>query len=940
MAFAAAPQGLRFDQRTEPSPVIGIGNGKPRISWFVPAAENGYAQTAYEIEVARGGRSDTYRVHSSEQLLVPWPAPELASRESATVRVRVGSGEDWSGWSEASIVEAGLLDPSDWSAEFITPVGIGGIGMPAPIVSGSLKLPGEVAHARLYATAHGIYTPTVNGRRLDDTVLAPGWTSYSHRLRYQTYDVTALLQPGMNTVEMLLGNGWYRGRLGFENKSAIYGDRLAVLVQLEVTLSDGSVHALLSDGSWTARSSHVVSDDLYDGQFTDLRSTPVAAGGAEPAAVEILPADHSLLVAPEGPPMRTTGVIPAQSVVISPSGKPIVDFGQNLVGWVRIRARALAEGSEVVVQHAEVLENGELCTKPLRTAKATDSYIVAGAAEETLEPSLTLHGFRYAEIVGITDLKAEDVEAVVIGSDLKRTGWFSSSDDLLNRFHENVIWSVRGNFVDVPTDCPQRDERLGWTGDIQIFAPTASFLYDVGGFLSSWLKDLAAEQLPDGSVPHVVPDVVHSELTNTPTAAWGDAAVLIPWTLYQRTDNRDILEQQYSSMCSWVDRVAGLAGSRMLWTGGFQYGDWLDPSAPPEDAARAKTDRDVVATAHLARSAEVLANTATVLGRTNDATAYSKLASEVRAAFARTYITPAGRILSDSQTAYAMALEWALLPTEEQRHEAGCRLADLVRVSGFRISTGFVGTPLVCDALTTAGHVDVAYRLLLQTGCPSWLYPVTMGATTVWERWDSMRPDGSVNPGGMTSFNHYALGAVADWLHRSVAGLAPAAPGYRKLTVHPRPTAALNYASARHLTPYGEARVEWERAGGSLTLNVTVPVGATADIHLPGAETPETVAHGSYSWVVPDPAPVTSAGQVATIRELLDHQPTTWSAVVSAAVETGVAPEGEAQAADKISRYLDEPVGRLGWALVPEPWVTDHVLLQEKVQKILKGLTP
>lgn len=936
MAHAAAPQGLRFEQRTDPSPVIGLGTGTPRLSWFVPVADAGYAQSAYEVEVTRGEAVEVYRVESNDQVLVPWPAPELESRESAAVRVRVSDGVDWSGWSEASTVEAGLLNPSDWRADFVSPVEIGAAGMPAPILSGVLELPADVTKARLYATAHGIYVPTVNGQRIDDTVLAPGWTSYGKRLRYQTYDVTSLLRQGTNSLDVLLGNGWYRGRLGFENKSAIYGDRLAVLAQLEVTTVDGAFHVFLSDGSWAARNSHIIADDLYDGQCTDLRDQ-AGFSVAGSSAVEVIPADHALLVAPEGPAIRPIDVLPALSVSTSPSGKTLVDFGQNLVGWVRLRTHDLPEGSEVVIQHAEVLENDELCTEPLRSAKATDTFVLAGAEEETLEPSLTLHGFRYAEVTGVPDLRVEDIEAIVIGSDLKRTGWFSSSDKLLNRFHENVNWSIRGNFVDVPTDCPQRDERLGWTGDIQIFAPTASFLYDLGGFLGSWLRDLAAEQLPDGSVPHVVPDVIHSDFTNAPTAAWGDAAVLIPWTLYQGTGNRQILEQQYSSARKYVDKVASLAGADMVWTGGFQYGDWLDPSAPPEDAARAKTDPDVVATAHLARSAEVLAHTAAVLGHDEDAATYCKLSEEVRAAFARSYVTPAGRILSDTQTAYAMALEWALLPSEDQRHEAGRRLADLVRISGFRISTGFVGTPLVCDALTAAGEVDVAYRLLLQTGCPSWLYPVTMGATTVWERWDSMRPDGSVNPGGMTSFNHYALGAVADWLHRTVAGLAPAAPGYRKITVQPRPTASLTHASARHLTPYGEAYVQWRRADGNLTLEVTVPVGATAEVHVPGAQTAEVVQHGNHTWTIADPTPDTGEGSATTIRELLDRQPLTWSAVVDAAVETGIAPDGEAQAADKLARYLDEPVGNLGYALVPEPWIDRGVPLRDKVSRILKG---
>ncbi|MFD3598744.1 family 78 glycoside hydrolase catalytic domain, partial [Streptomyces sp. NPDC058656] len=826
MVVAAAPCAPRFEHRTDSAPVLGVGTAAPRLSWAVPHADEGYEQTAYEVEVERDGTRERYRVDSAEQVLVPWPAQRLVSRESAEVRVRVAHKEEWSEWSEPAVVETGLLDPSDWAAAFVSPTGVGDLHAPAPVLSSTLDVPGEVVRARLYATAHGLYVATLNGRRVGDLVLTPGWTAYEHRLRYQTYDVTDLVRGGRNVVDLLLGNGWYRGRLGFNGERALYGDRLALLAQLEVTTADGRVHVLATDGSWTARESEVLADDLYDGQRTDLRRR---AGGRRPATgeVEVVDGDLSRLVAPTGPPVRAGRLLAPERVWTSQSGRTLVDFGQVAVGWVRLRVRGLAPGREVVVRHAEVLENGELGTRPLRTAKATDSYLVAGGGEEVLEPSLTFHGFRYAEVSGLPGgLRGEDIEAVVIGSDLRRTGWFTSSHEMLNRFHENVVRSMHGNFVDVPTDCPQRDERLGWTGDMQVFAPTAAFLFDTAGFLDSWLADLAAEQHPDGSVPFVVPDVLHTP--SPAAAAWGDAATVVPWVLYRRTGDRALLERQLPSMRGWVDRMTGLAGPDRLWTGGFQFGDWLDPSAPPENPAGAKADPDVVATAHLARSAEIVAESARELGRTEEADHYAALAAEVREAFARAFVTPAGRVLSDAQTVYALAIEWALLPGEKQRAEAGRRLADLVRASGFRISTGFVGTPLVTDALASTGHGEVAYRLLLQTGCPSWLYPVAMGATTVWERWDSMLPDGSINPGEMTSFNHYALGAVADWLHRRVAGLAPAAPGYREILVHPLPSAALTSASARHLTPYGEARVAWVREDGQFRLDVRVPVGVTA----------------------------------------------------------------------------------------------------------------
>jgi alpha-L-rhamnosidase len=904
MPSLAAPTALRFEHQSADRPVLGIGTATPRLSWQVPAAPDEYTQTRYEIEITRGdGTVELHAAASGDQVLVGWPGAPLAARERAAVRVRVGDATTWSDWSTPAAVEAGLLSAADWTARFISPRDLGGLEQPAPLLAGELELPGEVVEARLYATAHGLYVARLNGERVGDEQLAPGWTAYRHRLRYQTHDVTALLRPGTNRLEILLGNGWFRGRLGFHGRRALYGDRLAALAQLEVTTADGAVHVLNTDGSWTARESRIVADDLYDGQKTDFRHEKSGQSG-----VDVRDADLALLVAPDGPPVRITEVLPATTVTTSPSGDTLVDFGQNLVGWVRLRVRGGGAGQEVTIRHAEVLEDGELGVRPLRTARATDTYVLAGPDETTLEPELTFHGFRYAEVSGVPGLAAADVEAVVVGSDLRRTGWFESSHALLNRFHENVVWGMRGNFVDVPTDCPQRDERLGWTGDIQVFSPTASFLFDSAGFLSSWLADLAAEQQKDGSVPFVIPDVIRRP--GPATAAWGDAATIVPWVIYQRTGDRDLLERQLPSMRGWVDRMAALAGGRLLWTGGFQFGDWLDPTAPPEDPFRAKADPDVIATAHLARSAEIVGLAAEVAGDADRAREYGELAARVREAFAREYVTAGGRVLSDAPTAYALALQWALLPGEEQRRRAGERLADLVRGAGFRISTGFVGTPLMTDALTDAGAPELAYRLLLQTGCPSWLYSVTMGATTVWERWDSMLPDGRINPGQMTSFNHYALGAVADWMHRRVAGLAPGAPGYRLIEVRPLPDARLTRAAARHHTPYGEASVAWERADGELRLAVVVPVGATAAVRIPGQDQAIQVRHGRHEWVVPDPyAEKAQVPAEPTIRQVMDHEPS-WERVVFAARESGVA-DDEAALADRLRPFLDAPATEL-----------------------------
>ncbi|WP_232666140.1 family 78 glycoside hydrolase catalytic domain [Pseudonocardia sp. TRM90224] len=901
------PTPIRFEHAADG---FGIGVAEPRLSWTVPDAPDGAVATSYELELARDGvdgPGETVTVAGPDQVLVPWPFAPLASRAAGAVRVRVTGGEWISEWSEPARFETTLLDPAEWTSRFISPSAIGGIGDPAPVLHGSVTLPGGIVAARLHVTAHGLHVTSINGRRVGDEHLAPGWTSYPNRLAFRTHDVTALVAEGTNTIDVLLGNGWFRGRLGFTGLRARYGDRLAALAQLEVTHADGTVTTYGTGPDWSASPSGVLADDLYDGQITDLRLRDDAPRDTvEVVAAE--PAVLSRLVAPEDPPVRTVAVVPAVAVTCSPSGKQLVDFGENVVGWVRLRVRGTS-GQTVTIRHAEVLEHGELGVRPLRGAKATDTYVLAGTGEEVLEPSLTFHGFRYAEVDGI-EIDVAAAEAVVISSDLRRTGEFGCSEPDVETLHANVERSMRGNFLTVPTDCPQREERLGWTGDIQVFAPTASFIGDAAGFLRAWLRDLAAEQFEDGSVPFVVPDVLHN--AGPAAAAWGDAATVVPWTLYERYGDAKVLAEQYPSMRAWVDRQAALATPDGLWAGGFQFGDWLDPAAPPDDPFAAKVDADIVATAHLARSAGIVAATAEVLGKADDAREYTALAARARAAFADEYVSPAGRIVGDAPTAYAMALVWDLLSDERQRTGAGRRLADLVRAGGFRVATGFVGTPLITDALTIIGEPELAYRLLLERGCPSWLYPVSMGATTIWERWDSMLPDGTINPGEMTSFNHYALGAVADWLHRVVAGLAPAAPGYREVLVRPLPGGGLTHASARLDTPYGRTSVAWRRASGRFVLDVEVPFGASAAVHVPGIDEPQRVGPGTHHWDVAEQA--TPQRRLDTVRDLLDDR-AAWADIVAAAAELDIADDA-AVLAGKLGRYLDHPVDALPEALV------------------------
>ena len=861
---------------------FGIGERSPRLSWKLVETEPGSLQTAYELRVVRGIRSPeptqfSVRVTSDSSQFVPVFVSPLESREQVSIEVRCwmdGAAEP-TAWSDPLALEAGLYDDSDWQVDFVSPSPRddrsevrGAFVLRAPFESDQLE---TLSSARIYATAHGVYELELNGDKVGDQLLAPGWTSYNHRLRYQTYDITDQLAEGSNEIRAWLADGWYRGKLGFNGgRWNNYGTDLSVLVQLELTRIDGTVSVVDLSDSWDYIEAPITSVGLYEGEEHDARRDIPwsAAGSPDAASLEWRPATRlpraqftAALVAPTGPPVRAIEELEPIAVYRRPSGGLRFDFGQNISGKLAITATAAA-GHTVVLRHAEVLENDELASRPLRGAPSIDRYTFAGTpGGESWTPRFTFHGFRYAEIDNWPgDYVEGSVRAVVVHSDMQRTGHFETSNPTLDKFHENVVWSMRDNFLDLPTDCPQRDERLGWTGDIQVFGPAAAFLYKSTGTLLSWMQDVAAEQGADGAVPNFVP-WIECGFPPESAAGWGDVAVFLPWTLYERTGDREILATQFESMRRWVDHVAALTRGTGLWNKGFQLGDWLDPAAPPERPDDSRTDRYLVATAYHARSAHLLALAAGVLGKEKERLAYERIATRARAAFQSEFVSPNGRLVSDTETALSLALVFELLDTDEQRRVAGERLVSLVEDSGYVIRTGFIGTPLICDALAMVGATDVAYHLLLQTKNPSWLYAVTMGATTVWERWDSMLPDGSINPGEMTSFNHYSLGAVVDFMHRRIAGLDFAAPGYRRVRVDPRPGGGLEHAAARLETPFGEVAVSWRRAGQNLRLSVEVPNGVEADVVVPGEREPRVFGPGSHvvTWPVRpakhDPAP-------------------------------------------------------------------------------------
>ncbi|WP_460798887.1 alpha-L-rhamnosidase [Microbacterium sp. GXF0217] len=839
-----------------------VATPEPAIGWITETDAAGWRQATAELELSAADGTQHHVVDGRQSVRVAWPFRALEPREQVSLRVRVtGADGSASEWSAPRRIVAGFLADGEWRAGAIAVAAPEGPAEPAVLRRG-FAVSGDVRRATLYATAVGVYQAAVNGDDVDDQVLKPGWTPFQARTVHESTDVTALLRAGENELTVRLAGAWATERYGFrDNAAPVYTDQPRFAAQLLIEYADGRSELIVTDDTWESAPGPITTSGLYAGEDHDARRTP--SSWAPVAVSQDIPVPGVRI----SPFVRRIEERAVAEVITTPSGRTVLDFGQNLVGRLRIRVSGPA-GSVVTLRHAEVLEHGELGTRPLRAAAATDHYTLRGIGVEEWEPEFTFHGFRYAEIDGWPgDFDSADVTAVVIHSDMERTGWFDTSHALVRQLHENVVWGLKGNFLSVPTDCPQRDERLGWTGDIQVFAPTASFLYDVRGFLDSWLRDLEIEQI-DGVVPFVVPNVLGPA---RPAAAWGDAATVVPWVLHERFADRDVLERQYDSMRAWTDAIVALAGERRLWEGMFQFGDWLDPDAPPNEPARAKTAADVVASAYVFRSADLTARTAALLGRTADAETYARIAEEVRQAFLAEYVTPAGRMMSDAQTGYALAIVFDIIEPE-RRQELGDRLAELTRVGGYRIGTGFVGTPIIQDALTRTGHREVAARLLTATDNPSWLYPVTMGATTVWERWDSMLPDGTVNPGEMTSFNHYALGAIADWLHRSLAGLAPAEPGYARLHIEPHPLPGFEFAEAVHLTPYGRARVRWDREGDDIVVQLTVPANAEADVVLPDGQR-HAVGSGEHRFSSAAPvlrdAP-SAVGLSSSLAEIID----------------------------------------------------------------------
>lgn len=848
---------LRTDYRENP---VGIDTRIPRLSWEMASNERGEIQTAYQIKAAYTEAAlkseknllwNTGKVLSDQSNQIDFPDKNLQSRQRVYWQVKVwDQKKKASPWSKTAFFETGFLNTSDWKASWIEPDLKENIqeSNPCPLLRKTCKLKGKVSQARIYVSAHGLYQMSINGKKVSEDLFTPGWTNYNKRIQYQAYDVTSSLHAGVNAIGLMLGDGWFRGNLKWDMERNHFGEKLAAIFQLEVTYEDGTKETFVSDNTWKASTGSGLKSDIYNGEVCDARLDKKGWDAPEYDdsqwnGVTVKDFDKQVLVASESVPVRVVRVIKPINKFRTPKGELVFDMGQNMVGWIHFRLQGQA-GSSIKLNFAEVLDkDGNFYMENLRSAKAEDIYYFKGEGIESYEPHFTFHGFRYVRVENYQgDIALEDLTGKVICSDMTETGKFSCSDSLINKLQENIQWGLRGNFLDIPTDCPQRDERLGWTGDAQVFAPTACFNVDAAAFFSKWMKDLAADQRADGNVPHVVPAVK----TGYGSAGWSDVAVVIPWVVYQVYGDRRILENQYESMKAWVEYIRKNAGNSYLYQSGKHYGDWLAFATTRSDYPGATTDKDLIATAYYAYSTSLLSKTAAVLGKTEDASAYSQLFEKIKTAFQKEYMTPNGRLSSNTQTAYVLALAFGLIP-EDMKLLSSERLANDVKQFK-HITTGFLGTPLICDVLTEYGHTDLAYMLLFRKDYPSWLYPVTRGATTIWERWDGIKPDGSFQDVGMNSFNHYAYGAIGNWLYGKVAGIQREGeiPGYKSIVIAPHPTSKFTFANAEYYSVYGKIFSGWENGKDGFRLHVLIPANTTAKIILPVSQV-ETVLEGGKS---------------------------------------------------------------------------------------------
>ncbi len=846
---------------------IGITVLQPRLSWKLTSQKRNISQKSYRVQVATTPDFAAKnlvldaKVPTSESILQAYRGKALKSGLSYYWRVKVWDNQNFeSAWSKVAFWKMGLLTINEWKAQWIEPT-----VQPFPVTDNSpafmlrknFSLKNKIASATAYVTSHGFYELSLNGKKVGDEVLTPGWTVYQKRLQYQTYDVTSYLNQGENAVGAMLGEGWYRSQITRKrtvNNAPFYDNNLGLLCQIVIKYDNGKQEIISSDDTWKSTNEGPIRvNEIYDGETYDATKEIIGwntstFNDSNWSKVTIANYDMNNLIGTDGVKVQKIQEIKPVKVFRTPKGELVADMGQNMVGWLRLNVKG-AKGTKITIQHGEVLDrDGNFYNANLRKAKATLTYTLKGDGVEVYEPRFSFFGFRYVLIEGM-ELSANNLVGVVVHSNMQPTGNFECSDPLVTQLQKNIQWGQRGNFIDVPTDCPQRDERLGWTGDAQAFVRTAAYNYDVAAFFTKWLKDVAADQRPDGAVPNIIPDVLNPK--NSPSvshaAGWGDVAIIAPWTIYLTYGDKELLTNQYPSMKKCMEFLQKKIGPSCIAQKDDGFGDWL--SYKPDSIGKLNglkdgfTDKRYINTAFYGYMSLLMKNTAIALKKPDDIKLYTSLFEDIKTAFNKEYIDATGKVKridgkeSDSQTAYVLALMFDLLPKELKSKAAAYLVAD-VKSRDNHLSTGFLGTPYLCHVLSDNGYTDVAYDLLLQKTYPSWLFPVTMGATTIWERWDGQKPDGTFQTTTMNSFNHYAYGAVGDWMYRVATGIEidPLQPGYKHFYIQPKPTREWIYAKSSLNSPYGEIHSGWEIKEGIIKLNIKIPVNSTATITLPKAK--------------------------------------------------------------------------------------------------------
>lgn len=833
---------IRIEYRENP---IGLDVEKPRISWILNSDKENCMQGAYEIRVIekdffQESKKEVWnsgKVNSEQSVLVVYDGEELKAETSYEVQIQVWDNQGENAYGKA-VFETGLLHPEKMSAHWIAS-GFSEEERACPVFTREVRLEKKVVKARIYATAHGLYEIAINGDKISDTYFMPGWTSYHHRLQYQTYDVTEMLVSD-NFLEITTADGWYKGPYGFTLQRNIYGDQVAVLAELHITYEDGTSEVIKTDDSWNVTTGSIRDSQIYYGETID---TTFVEG--EQRKAQILDEGKENLVAQEGEAVRITDRTPAKVLIVTPKNEAVLDFGQNMSGFVEIHVTG-KKGQRIIIHHAEVLDkDGNFYAGTLRQATSIDTYICDGT-EQVFSPHFTFHGFRYIWVEGLAkeDIQLENFVACTLHSDMEETGTFTCSNEWVNRLQKNIQWGMRSNFLDIPTDCPQRDERLGWTGDAQIFAATASYNMNTALFFEKWLRDLKAEQTKEWGVPHVVPNILGNQAG---AAAWSDAATVIPWVVYETYGDKRVLEEQYESMKDWVDYITEHCNENGLWQTGYQYGDWLALDKEESADRTGATDKYLVANVYYAHSCELVAKAAKVLEKTEDESKYQALHQKIVRQFNQEYITRTGRIVSETQTGCVLALHFDLAE-EQYRNRIIETLGSNIEVHKNHLSTGFVGTPYICHTLSENGMHELAGTIFLQEDYPSWLYAVKKGATTIWERWNSIMPDGSFDESGMNSLNHYAYGSIGAWMYEKLAGIHLLEAGYKKFAVRPMFIKGITHVNAVYESVYGTIKCAWKCENGVIQVDVTVPANTSAEIYLPEKAGVISVGSGTYHY--------------------------------------------------------------------------------------------